>query len=139
VVALLVLSAAAPLQAADETVSTAPSTAVAAAWASERVQLTPSAKPVNLMLASYAALQGLDMVSTIQARKAGAREANPVMAGGYGQATAMKAALALGAIGAVKLMGKKNRKTALFTAFALNVASAAIVATNMRNTHQLAR
>lgn len=139
VVALLVLAAAAPVQAADETVSAAPSSAVAAAWASERVQLASSAKPVNLMLASYAGLQGLDMVSTIQARQAGAREANPVMAGGYGQATAMKAALALGAIGAVKLMGKKNRGAALCTAVALNVVTAAIVATNMRNTHQLAR
>lgn len=139
VVAILVLSAAAPVWAADDTLSAAPSTAVAAAWAAERALQAPSPRPVNLMLASYAALQGLDMASTIQARQAGAREANPLLAGGYGQATAMKAALALGAIGAVKLMGKKNRKAALCTAIALNVASAVVVANNMRNTHSLAR
>lgn len=139
VVAILVLSAAAPVWAADDTLSAAPSTAVAAAWAAERALQAPSPRPVNLMLASYAALQGLDMASTIEARQAGAREANPLLAGGYGQATAMKAALALGAIGAVKLMGKKNRKAALCTAIALNVASAVVVANNMRNTHSLAR
>ena len=139
VVAILVLSAAAPVWAADDTLSAAPSTAVAAAWAAERALQAPSPRPVNLMLASYAALQGLDMASTIQARQAGAREANPLLAGGYGQATAMKAALALGAIGAVKLMGKKNRKAALCTSIALNVASAVVVANNMRNTHSLAR
>ncbi len=139
VVAILVLSAAAPVWAADDTLSAAPSTAVAAAWAAERALQAPSPRPVNLMLASYAALQGLDMASTIQARQAGAREANPLLAGGYGQATAMKAALAFGAIGAVKLMGKKNRKAALCTAIGLNVASAVVVANNMRNTHSLAR
>jgi hypothetical protein len=139
VLAVMVLSAASPVCAAEGTGPVAPSSAVAAAWAMEGAQQPTSTKPVNLMLASYAALQGLDMVSTVQARQAGAREANPVMAGGYGQATAVKAALTLGAIGAVKLMGKKNRKTALVTAVVLNVASAAVVATNMRNTRQLSR
>jgi hypothetical protein len=51
----------------------------------------------------------------------------------------MKAALALSAVGAVKLMGKKNRKAALVTAIALNVASAVVVANNMKNTHRLAQ
>ena len=139
VVALMVLSTVSPVWAADETGPVPPSSAVAAAWRAEGVPQPPSAKPVNLMLASYAALQGLDMMSTIQARQAGAREVNPLMAGSYGQTTAIKAALTLGAMSAVKLMGKKNRRTALVTAVALNIASAAIVANNMRNTRQLSR
>jgi hypothetical protein len=139
VVAVLVFSAATPVWASDDTTPAAPAPVVTAGWATEPAQQAPSAKPINLMLVSYAALQGLDMASTIQARRAGAREANPVLAGGFGQAAAMKAALALSAIGAVKLMGKKNRKAALFTAIALNVAGAVVVANNMKNTHHLAQ
>jgi hypothetical protein len=138
-VVLMVLSTALPVCAADGTEPVAPSSAVAAAWAMEGAQRPASTRPVNLMLASYAALQSLDMVSTFQAREAGAREANPLMAGSYGQAAALKAALTLGTIGAVKLTGKKNRKTALVTAAVLNIASAAVVANNMRNTRQLSR
>ena len=138
-VLVMVVSTASPLCAAENTQPVAPSSAVAAAWVLEGAQRPASAKPVNLMLASYAALQGFDMLSTFQAREAGAREANPVMAGSYGQAAAVKAALTLGTMGAVKVMGKKNRKMALLTAGVLNIASAAIVANNMRNAHQLSR
>jgi hypothetical protein len=137
VAVLLALSASVPAWAADEAVPAAPSTAVAGAWEREGAQRGPSTKAVNLMLGSYSGIQVLDMASTIQARRAGARESNPLMAGGYGQATAMKAALSIGAIGAVTMMGRKNRKAALITAIVLNVASAAAVATNMQNMHQL--
>jgi hypothetical protein len=137
VVALLVLSAAAPVWAADDVVPTAPSTAVAAAWALEGAQPGPSSKALNLMMGSYAALQALDMTSTIQARQAGAREVNPLMDGGYGQGMAMKAALSAGTLGAVRMIAKKNRKAAFITMIALNIASAAIVANNMKNAHQL--
>lgn len=132
VTVLVMLSIATPVMAAEEAVA-APSAAVAAAWATEGAHQGPSATMVNAMLGAYGALQALDMASTVGARQAGAREVNPLMAGGYGQATAMKAALALGAVGAVKMMGKKNRKAAFMTALALNVASAAIVANNMKN------
>lgn len=135
--ALVLLSVATPVLAAEEVTPEAPSAAVATAWAREGVQQGPSSTMVNAMLGAYGALQALDMASTVQARQAGAREANPIMTGGYGQATAMKAAMALGAIGAVKMMGKKNRKAAFMTALVLNVASAAIVANNMKNAHQL--
>lgn len=137
VVALLIISSATPVWAADDVVSTAPSTAVAAAWAREGVQPGPSATSLNLMMGSYAAIQLLDMTSTIQARNAGAREVNPVMAGGYGQGMAMKAALTVGTLGAVRMIAKKNRKAAFITMIALNIASATIVANNMKNAHQL--
>jgi hypothetical protein len=137
VVALLVLSAAVPAWAADDALPTAPSTAVAAAWAREGAQQGPSSRAMNVMLGSYGALQALDMASTIKARQTGAREVNPMMAGGYGQATAMKAVLSAGAMGAVHVMAKKNRKAAFVTLIVLNVASAAIVANNMKNLHQL--
>src|SRR3954467_14883945 len=58
-VVLMVLSTALPVCAADGTEPVAPSSAVAAAWAMEGAQRPPSTKPVNLMLASYAALQSL--------------------------------------------------------------------------------
>lgn len=139
VVAVLMLSVATPVMAAGESATVAPSAAVAAAWAREGVQPGPSPNLVNAMLGAYGVLQALDMASTVRARQAGAREVNPLMDGGYGQATAMKAALSIGAIGAVKMMGRKNRKAAFVTALVLNVASAAIVANNMKNERQLQR
>jgi hypothetical protein len=138
-VAILVLSSAAPVRAAGDGVPTAPTAAVAAAWAKEGAQPVPSSKALNLMMGSYAALQALDMTTTIQARNAGAREVNPVMAGGYGQAATMKALMSVGTLGAGKLMAKKNSKAALITMIALNVASAAIVANNMKNAQPLNR
>lgn len=136
-VVLFVLMAASPIWAAEGAALQAPSAAVEAAWARENIHQGPSAATLNAMVGSYAALQAFDMVSTVRARQAGAREVNPLLAGGYGQATAMKAALAIGAIGAIKVMGKKNRKAAFVTAVVLNIAGAAVVATNMRNLHHL--
>jgi hypothetical protein len=101
------------------------------------VQPGPSLKAVKVMMGTFGALQALDMASTIKARNAGAREVNPLMAGGYGQATAMKALFAAGSVGAVSVMARKNRKAAFYTMIALNVASAAIVANNVKNTRQL--
>jgi hypothetical protein len=131
------LTSATPVWATDDPVPTAPTAAVAAAWAKEGAQPGPSAKALNLTIASFAGLQALDMISTVKARNAGAREANPVMAGGYAQATTMKVLLSVGTVGAVTLMAKKNRKAAFFTMIALNVATAAIVANNMKNLRQL--
>jgi len=110
VVALVVLSAATPVSAADDVMSTAPSSAVAAAWANEGVGQPRSSRAMNLLLGSYGAVQALDMASTIRARQAGAREVNPIMTGGYGQATAIKAALSLGAL--VPLLIPRSRAPA---------------------------
>lgn len=136
-VVLFVLIAASPVWAAEGDALQAPSSAVEAAWASEYIHQGPSPSALNAMLGSYAALQALDVVSTVRARQAGAREVNPLLSGDYGQAIAMKAALAMGAMGAIKVMGRKNRKAAFVTAVVLNIAGAAVVATNMRNLHQL--
>jgi hypothetical protein len=137
VVAFLVLSVGTPVFAADKAEIVAPSAAVAAAWAHEAEHRGPSPTALNTLYGTFGALQTLDMVSTIQARQRGAREINPLMAGGYGRASATKAVLAAAAFGSVKALEKKNRKAACVTMVVLNVATAAIVANNYRNARQL--
>ena len=136
VAAVILFSIASPAWAAEPAEAVAPSAAVAAAWAQEKRQL-PSSAALKTLYGSYGALQTLDMVSTIQARNAGAREVNPVMAGSYGQATAVKVLLAAGTVAAVRALDKKNHKAALITMIALNVATASIVANNFRNAQKL--
>jgi hypothetical protein len=138
VIVFIVLSVAVPVVAADKPEVVAPSAAVAAAWAREAdTHKGPSAPAFNALYGSYGALQTLDMVSTIKARQHGAREVNPVMAGGFGQASARKVLLAAAAVAGVKSLEKKNRKAAFVTMVALNVATAAIVVNNYRNVRQL--
>jgi hypothetical protein len=62
-----------------------------------------------------------------------------MMSGNYGQATATKALLAAATMAGVKVIEKKNRKAAFVTMIALNIATAAIVVNNYRNTRQLAQ
>jgi hypothetical protein len=135
-VVVLVLCAGTPVLAADKADIVSPSAAVAAAWAKEGKQ-GPSTKALHVLYGSYGALQTLDMVSTIKARQQGAREVNPMMSGSYGQATATKVLLAAAATAGVMAIEKKNRKAAFVTMAALNVATAAIVASNYRNARQL--
>lgn len=137
-VALLVLSITTPALAADKPEVVAPTAAVAAAWAKEALK-GPSSSALNALYGSYGALQTLDTVSTIKARQQGAREANPMMAGNYGQATATKALLAAATMAGVKAIERKHRKAAFITMIALNVATAAVVVNNYRNTRQLAQ
>lgn len=137
-VALVVLSVTTPAFASGKAEVVAPSPAVAAAWAKEAGPKGSSAG-LKALYGSYGALQTLDMVSTIKARQQGARELNPMMTGSYGQATATKALLAAATMGGVKAMEKKSRVAALVTMIALNVATAAVVATNYRNSRQLAQ
>jgi hypothetical protein len=138
VVALVVLSVTTPVLASDKPEVVAPTAAVAAAWAKEAPK-GPSSTALKALYGSYGALQTLDMVSTIKARQQGAREVNPMMSGNYGQATATKALLAAATMAGVKVIEKKNRKAAFVTMIALNVATAAIVVNNYRNTRQLAQ
>jgi hypothetical protein len=137
-VVVLVLCAATPVLAADKADIVTPSAAVAAAWAKEGKQAT-STKALRVLYGSYGALQTLDMVSTIKARQQGAREVNPMMSGSYGQATATKVLLAAAATAGVMVIERKNKKAAFVTMIALNVATAAIVASNYRNARQLAQ
>jgi hypothetical protein len=138
VVTLLLLSVAAPVWAADTAAeANVPSAAVAAAWATEEAGRGPSPLALKALYGSYGALQALDMASTMAARSRGAREVNPILDGGYGHATATKALMAAASIAAVHLVAKKSRKAAFVTMVALNVATAAVVVSNVRNAHQL--
>ena len=108
----------------------APSPAVAAAWAKEAGS---SSGAVRTLFVSYALVQGLDMASTIQARNRGAVEANPFMQGNYAKGMAVKAAFGAVTMLAVRQIEKKNKKAAVITMIAANVATAAVVANNIRN------
>ena len=125
--------------AAEERVAndlTAPNAAVAAAWAQEARERS-SSKPLTALFGSYAALQGLDMYSTVIARNRGANEVNPVMQGSYAKGAAVKAALSTVAVASVRMMAKKNKKAAFVTMIALNAVNAAVVVKNFNNAKQL--
>jgi len=112
----------------------APSPAVAAAWAKEA---GGSSGAVRTLYASYGVLQGLDMVSTVVARNRGAVEVNPNMQGGYARGVAVKAALGIVTVCAVRGIEKKSKKAAVLTMIALNVATAAVIANNLHNARRL--
>lgn len=112
----------------------APSAAVAKAWAKEA---GGSSTAVRSLLAAYAVTQGLDMTSTIMARRHGAVEANPSMRGSYAQGMLTKAALGSVTMLAVRSLNKRHKKAAVVTMIALNAATAAAVANNMRNASRL--
>jgi len=137
VIALVLMSAAAPVWAAEKPELTAPSSAVAEAWAKEARSTGNSSAALKALYGSYGALGTLDMVSTIKARNAGASEVNPLMNSGYGQAMATKAVFAAASITAAKMLEKKNKKAALVTMIAVNAATAAVVAKNYSNARQL--
>lgn len=107
----------------------APSVAVARAWKAE----TRPSTPLRGLYVSYGVLQGLDMYSTIAARNNGAREMNPLLDSGYGQAAATKALFAAGTYVAVQKLAKKNKKAAVITMAILNVTSALVVTHNFKN------
>ena len=79
------------------------------------------------------ALQSLDLVSTRRALRAGAREANPLVAPIVGSSATM-IALKAGASGAmvyaVERMWKQNRKAALLTLIGTNIGYGALEAHN---------
>ena len=115
----------------------APTAAVREAWAEEAGQHGPSTGALTAMYGAYGAVQALEMASTIRARNQGAREVNPIMARGYGAATATKAVLAGATLAAVGIMQKKHRKAAFVTLLALNAATAAVAANNFRNANRM--
>jgi len=112
----------------------APSPAVAAAWAKEA---GGSSGAMRTLYAGYGVLQGLDMVSTVVARNRGAVEVNPNMQGGYARGVAVKAALGIVTVCAVRGIEKKSKKAAVLTMIALNVATAAVIANNLHNARRL--
>ena len=112
----------------------APSPAVAAAWAKEA---GGSSGGMRTLYASYGVLQGLDMVSTVVGRNRGAVEVNPNMQGSYARGIAVKAAFGSLTLYGVRRIEKKSKKAALVTMIALNVATAAVIANNMRVARRL--
>lgn|SRR5690348_6785211 len=112
---------------------TAPSKAVAMAWAHEQ----KSSTTLKTLIGTYGALSALDVVSTKMARDRGAIEANPFMSGSTGHQLAMKAAMATSTALAVHEIAKRKPKVAAFTMLAIDVASAAVVANNFRNANRL--
>jgi hypothetical protein len=93
-------------------------------------------KALPVLYGTYAALQVLDVTTTVAAVQNGATEANPVvgpMAGSRGRFLALKAASTALTFGAVRVIEKKNRKAAIAAMIALNVATALVVAHNARN------
>jgi hypothetical protein len=112
----------------------APSSAVAAAWAKES---GGSSAAVRTLYATYGVVQGLDMVSTIVARNRGAVEANPAMQGSVARGVAVKAAMGVVTMLAVRAIEKRNKKAAIVTMIAANVATAVVVANNVRNAQRL--
>jgi hypothetical protein len=131
--AMFVMAAMTPTASAEEQGASprlAPSAAVAKAW---KVEAPTPSKSLRTLYASYGVLQGLDMYSTIVARTNGAREVNPLLDSGYGQAAATKALFAAGSYLAVQQLARKNKKAAVVTLAVLNVASAFVVTRNFRN------
>jgi uncharacterized protein DUF5658 len=135
VLAALLMSVA-PVSAAERPGSepVAPSEAVAKAWAKEA---GGSSGAVRTLYATYGVVQGLDMVSTVAARKRGAVEANPVMQGSYAKGAAVKVAMGAVTMLAVRAIEKKSKKAAVITMIGANVATAIVVANNMRNVQRL--
>ena len=84
---------------------------------------------------STAAMQALDMHSTLQAFKAGAVEGNPLMSGitkNRGVFMATKAAVAASTILAARQIAKRNKVAAIATMVAINSAYAMIVSHNYK-------
>jgi hypothetical protein len=102
-----------------------------------RPAVRPPARPAPLLglYVSLAGLQALDIASTHTALKAGAAEANPMMAP-FARSPLALAAVKGGVTGATifatEQMWKTNRKAALVTMIVLNATYGAIAAHNYR-------
>jgi hypothetical protein len=134
-VAALLLSVA-PVAAEERpgTEPVAPNAVVAKAWAKEA---GGSSAAVRTLYATYGVVQGLDMMSTVMARNRGAVEANPAMQGSYAKGVAVKVATGAVTMLAVRAIEKKSKKAAIITMIGANVATAAVVAHNMRIARRL--
>lgn len=97
----------------------------------------PLSRPKALLplYASYAALQGLDLITTARALERGGVEGNPVMAGVAGNRAgllAMKASASVGTIYLAEKLWKRNRMAAVALMAALNGAYLVIAVHNYR-------
>lgn len=97
--------------------------------------LASSARPAALtpLMASYVALQALDITSTYSAHETGAWELNPVIRQALGSPAALvafKAGSAALTIAAVNQLSKRHPKSAILLMIGVNSAYATIVAHN---------
>jgi hypothetical protein len=103
----------------------------------------PSTHRSGLLLSLYAstaAMQALDVHSTLTAFRNGAVEANPLMkgiAGNKAAFVAMKAGVAVSTILATHNMAKRNKVAAIATAIAINSAYAFVVNHNYKVARRL--
>jgi hypothetical protein len=98
----------------------------------------PARRPAALpaLYATLAGLNALDAYTTVRALQAGAREANPLVAptaGHFGTSLAVKAVSTAASIYLAESLWKKNRAAAVVTIIAVNGATAAVAAHNLRN------
>lgn len=109
--------------------------ATAAAPAATVAQIVAPHRPSSLipLYVSFAALQGLDVHSTLRAAQFGGREANPIVGSMLGSPVAFvaaKAGMTAGIYFVSERLWKRNKTAAVLTMIALNSAYGAIVAHN---------
>jgi hypothetical protein len=114
--------------------STAPEAAVASAPIESQAP-TPAQRPSALvpLYMSFAALQGLDIHSTLRAPEFGGREANPIVSSMLGSPAAFVAAkigMTAGIYYVSERLWKRHKTAAILTMIGLNSTYGAIVAHN---------
>ena len=130
---ILFLSFAAPAWAADDPDQ---SLALQRSEVLAPSQTEGSGRTLKVLYGSYVGLQVLDVTSTVAALNNGAREVNPIVASTQGQTAAfvlLKAGTGAAVIALNRSLARKSRKAAIATMLGLNIATAAVVAHNMRN------
>jgi hypothetical protein len=101
-----------------------------ASEATKRPAVSPALKA---LFASHAAVNALDVYSTLLAKGQGAREMNPIMDGGSARMLGIKAAGGVCTYFVVRRIAKQNRKAAIVTMLVLNGVTAAVAVNNLRN------
>lgn len=92
-------------------------------------------RTLKVLYGSYTTLQVLDVTSTLEALNSGATEMNPVVratGGEMAKFVLLKAGTGAAVIALNRSLAKKNKGAAIVTMVVLNIATAAVVAHNMR-------
>lgn len=129
---ILFLSFAAPAWAADDP---GQSLALQRSEVLAPSQTEGSGRTLKVLYGSYTTLQVLDVTSTLEALNNGATEMNPVVratGGEMAKFVLLKAGTGAAVIALNRSLAKKNKGAAIVTMVVLNVATAAVVAHNMR-------
>lgn len=122
------------LAAAPTASMSAPVVDLAETMGSTRRRTMPSPL-MNTLYVSTAAVQALDVHSTLLALRRGAVEANPLMTGAtrhQAAFVALKAGIAISSVMAARNMSKRNKVAAVATLVAINSAYAMVIRHNYR-------